>query len=228
MLQRAQLRREWDALRMPRVRAAGSASAGDVCVLSGPREHRPKGLGVPGLPLGRSLELQELSLQPARDDSGGWHVLATRLERGGGGWREGGEERGGGGEGGSVCRQQGAASVRRREEDEGLSLLPPDRALRANVGAAWQGVACWPCPPTPEGTRTDSPALAGPRPAGPLSAGGDSAPARCAGSCGAERAGDDSDAARREESPRVSWAPAPITVLLVGCDFRGGSCAWGL
>lgn len=41
------------------------------------------------------------------------------------------------------------------------------------------------------------------------------------------RQADDSDTGRREESPRVSWAPAPLTVLSVGCDFGGAPVPGG-
>lgn len=58
---------------------------------------------------------------------------------------------------------------------------------------------------------------------GPLSAEPD-VRAAVAGS----RQADDSNAGRWEASPRVSWAPAPLTMLSVGCDFgeRGGG-GWG-
>jgi len=54
-----------------------------------------------------------------------------------------------------VCGCKGAV----RGKDEGLSPLPPDRALRESVGTAWQGVACCPCPLIPKGTRTDPPSF---------------------------------------------------------------------
>lgn len=98
------------------------------------------------------------------------------------------EEKGGAFAGSRERRVRGCKGAV-RGKDEGLSPLPPDWALRASVGAAWQGVACCPRPPTPKGTRTDPAALAGPTQPGPLSADGGSARARCAGSCGREQAG---------------------------------------
>lgn len=77
--QRAQLQREQDALRMPR----GASSRLSFCrsflylVLG---SITPRGWGCQGRSLGCSPEPQELSTQPAGADSGGWHVVATRLE----------------------------------------------------------------------------------------------------------------------------------------------------
>lgn len=77
--QRAQLQREQDALRIPR----GASNQLSLCrsffylVLG---SITPRGWGCQGWPLGCSPEPQELSTQPAGADSGGWHVVATRLE----------------------------------------------------------------------------------------------------------------------------------------------------
>lgn len=77
--QRAQLQREQDVLRIPR--GAGnrlSLYRSFFYLVLG--SITPRGWGCQGWPLGCSPEPQELSTQPAGADSGGWHVVATRLE----------------------------------------------------------------------------------------------------------------------------------------------------
>lgn len=116
-----------------------------------------------------------------------------------------------------------------RGKDDGLSPLPPDRALRASVGAAWQGGGLLSLSPHPQRDKDGPPSFgrSNATPALCLPAGALPEPDVRAAVAGSGQA-DDSDAGRREESPRVSWAPAPLTVLSVGCDFWGGLCAWGL
>lgn len=96
------------------------------------------------------------------------------------------------------------------------------------MGAAWQGVARCPRPSHPQ-RDTDGPPSFGRSNATPalcLPAGALPEPDVRAAVAGSRQA-DDSDAGRREESPRVSWAPALLTVLSVGCDFWGGASVPG-